>query len=88
MGEVADTIRHKLEAAFSPVELEIRDESAGHAGHDAAAAAGETHFRVSITAAAFNGLSRVDRQRLVHRVLAAELAGSVHALALSARPVE
>jgi BolA protein len=85
MGAVSDAIRRKLEAAFAPIELEIRDESASHAGHNEAAAAGETHFRILITAAAFDGLSRVDRQRLVYRELAEELAGPVHALALSVR---
>jgi BolA protein len=85
MGAVAETMRRKLEEAFAPLELDIRDESASHAGHNAAAAAGETHFRIAITAAAFAGLSRVAQQRLVYAVLADELAGPVHALALSAK---
>ncbi|MDE0718518.1 MAG: BolA family transcriptional regulator [Rhodospirillaceae bacterium] len=35
-----------------------------------------------MTAAAFDGLSRVERQRRVYDALAEELAGPVHALAL------
>jgi BolA protein len=37
---------------------------------------------VAVVSAAFEGLSRVERQRLVYDLLAEELAGPVHALAL------
>jgi len=79
---VADTIRTKLTNAFSPSALEVIDESHLHAGHIGARPEGETHFRVEMTAAAFASDSRVDRQRKVYTVLADELAGPVHALAL------
>jgi BolA protein len=81
---VADTIRTKLTEALSPTELEIIDESHLHAGHAAAPADGESHFRVAIVAAAFEGQSRVARQRLVYGTLRDELAGPVHALAITA----
>ncbi len=79
---VADTIREKLIAAFTPVDLVIEDESARHAGHSGARPSGETHFQVRIVSAAFEGLSRVERQRRVYAVLADEMRGPVHALAL------
>jgi len=81
---VAERIRAKLEAALQPTRLELVDESAQHAGHVGARPEGETHFRVHIVAEGFAGLSRVERQRLVHRILADELAGPVHALSISA----
>ena len=84
MGVVADTIKQKLEAAFTPTVLDIQDESHLHAGHHGHDGGGESHFAVSISAAAFAGKSRVDRQRMVYAVLADELAGQVHALRLSA----
>jgi BolA protein len=82
----ADRIRAKLEAALQPQRLAIHNDSHLHAGHHhAGAQAGdETHFRVEIVAAAFAGESRVARQRRVYGILADELAGSVHALQLSA----
>ncbi len=80
---VADTIREKLIAAFTPVDLVIEDESARHAGHSGARPSGETHFQVRIVSAAFEGLSRVERQRRVYAVLADEMRGPVHALALT-----
>lgn len=81
-----EQIRAKLADALAPESLDVIDESALHAGHVGARPEGETHFRVEIVAAAFTGLSRVERQRLVYKILAEELADSVHALALSARP--
>jgi BolA protein len=80
---IAETIRTKLEAAFAPTALDVRDESAQHQGHAGHREGGETHFRVAIVSAAFQGLSRVDRHRKVHEVLDAELKARVHALALT-----
>jgi BolA protein len=80
---VANSIRGKLEKALSPARLEVVDESARHAGHAGARPEGETHFRVTIVAAAFTGKSRVERQRLVYSLLAEEMAARVHALALT-----
>jgi BolA protein len=82
---VANQIKSKLEAAFAPARLDIVDESHLHAGHAGARPEGETHFRVAIVAEAFEGQSRVARQRAIYSVLAEELAGPVHALALSAK---
>ncbi len=82
---VAETIRDKLTARFAPSRLVIVDESHRHAGHAGARPEGETHFAVTITSAAFAGLSRVARQRLVYETLADELATRVHALALTTR---
>lgn len=79
-----DIIRDKLAAAFSPASLEVINESHLHAGHAGSPGTGSSHFRVQITADAFNGLSRVDRQRQIYAVLKDELAGPVHALALTA----
>lgn len=80
---VADTIRSKLEQTFSPDALEVVDESHLHAGHASAPEGGESHFRVTIVAAGFADLNRVARQRQVYDALSAELAGPVHALALT-----
>lgn len=80
---VAQRIHEKLAAAFQPSRLAIHDDSRRHAGHADARPEGETHFRIEIVAAAFEGQSRVARQRSVYAVLAEELAGPVHALQLT-----
>ena len=83
MGKMATTIDSKLRAAFAPRRLSIEDESSRHHGHAGWREGGETHFRVEIVSEAFAGKSRVARQRLVYEALKDELAGGVHALALS-----
>jgi BolA protein len=80
---VAETIAKKLTDRFAPTRLDIVDDSGRHAGHAGARPGGETHFTVTVVSAVFVGLGRVARQRLVYETLAAELAGGVHALALT-----
>ena len=80
---VAERIRAKLTAGLNPLRLVIHDESHRHAGHAGARPEGETHFRVEIVASAFDGESRIARQRRVYQLLAEELAGPIHALSLT-----
>jgi BolA protein len=84
VGAVAEQLERKLTAAFAPTRLSIDDDSARHAGHAGARQGGESHFNVVIEAPAFEGLSRVQRQRMVYAALADELDGPVHALSLKA----
>lgn len=80
---MTDTIRTKLTNAFAPSELTIIDESEKHRGHGGYREGGESHFRIEVKAAAFNGKSRLERQRMVNHVLADELKERIHALALA-----
>ncbi len=79
---VIDQIRDKLTDQLNPERLDLEDESHRHAGHVGARPEGETHFKVTIVTSAFEGQSRVARHKMVYDVLADELAGPVHALAL------
>ena len=79
---VSESIHLKLEQALKPERLEVTDESHLHAGHAGAREGGESHFRLLIVASAFNGLTRVARQRMVNDILRDELAGPIHALAM------
>lgn len=80
----SDLIAQKLTTALSPSELSVDDESAKHIGHAGSRPGGETHFRVRIVAASFEGLSRVERQRRVYVALADELKTHIHALSVTA----
>ncbi len=86
---IGTRIAQKLTDALAPTDLVVIDESHHHAGHghhhhpD-----GETHFRVEIVSPAFAGQSRVERHRMVNALLAEELSGRVHALAITARAPE
>jgi len=77
-------IHRLLSQAFKPVELEVIDDSARHAGHAGAAPGGETHFNVRIISAAFTNLCRVDRQRAINKALAEEFETGLHALSIKA----
>lgn len=84
MGVVEERLREKLSLAFSPEKLSITDDSEKHRGHAGHREGGETHFTVEIVSEAFAGKGRVERQRMVNKVLADELAGQVHALSIKA----
>ncbi len=83
MGAVATAIDNKLRQRFAPARLAIEDESSLHRGHSGHREGGESHFRVEIVSAAFEGHNRVARQRLVYQALKAELDAGLHALALT-----
>jgi BolA family transcriptional regulator, general stress-responsive regulator len=76
-------MREALMVGLQPTRLDVINESELHAGHRSSPGTGESHFRLLIVSPSFAGLSRVARHRLVNTLLAAELAGGVHALALS-----
>lgn len=82
---VAHEIARILEATFAPTRLDVINDSEkhhGHAGHDGS---GELHFTVEIESAAFAGVSRLQRQRMVNRALGDIPGQRVHALAIKAR---
>ena len=80
--DVAATLRARL-APLAPAILEIRDDSAAHAGH-AGAAAGGGHFSVLIVSDIFSGLPRLQRHQRVLREVADLLPHPVHALSIKA----
>jgi BolA family transcriptional regulator, general stress-responsive regulator len=75
---VQSTIETKLADALAPLHLEVVNESGNHS----VPSGSESHFRVVLVAAAFEGRPLLARHRQVNTVLADELATSVHALAL------
>ncbi len=79
-----DRIRTLL-SSLEPIALDVIDESEQHRGHGGWREGGETHYRVIIRTAAFDGLSRVERHRRVNALLAPEFQSGLHALAVVAR---
>ena len=84
MGAVTEAIRAKLERALSPSHLEIVDDSDRHHGHAGHREGGESHFNVVLESKLFEGVGRLERQRMINAALATELAGPVHALSVKA----
>ncbi|HFB55260.1 MAG TPA: BolA family transcriptional regulator [Hellea balneolensis] len=79
---LADQIKRKLEEALEPAFLELINESdkhIGHAGHDGS---GESHYRLKIVSPRFSGCGRIERQKMIYKVLDKEINGLVHALSL------
>lgn len=74
----AEQIQQKLTSAFSPSHVEVECESHLHN----VPAGSEIHFRVVLVSDAFSQLRKVQRHQQVYGVLADEMAGAIHALAL------
>ncbi len=84
-GTLAAEIERLLVAAFAPTHLAVINDSARHSGHAGDDGSGESHFTVEIESAAFVGVSRLERQRMVNRTLGDIPGQRVHALAVKAK---
>jgi len=75
---IQQTIQRKLSEAFSPLNLEVVNESDNHSVPPGS----ESHFKVVLVSQEFAGEPLIKRHRRVNQVLAEELSGGIHALAL------
>lgn len=83
MSDRVARLRAALQTALAPTQLDIRDDSARHAGHAGAREGG--HFHVTITSAAFSGRNPVERHRMVYAAAADLMGRDIHALSIDAR---
>lgn len=83
-GPVQKEMESLLAAAFPAASIIVTNDSAAHHGHSGDDGSGESHFSVDIACEAFEGLSRLTRQRMVLRALADIPGQRVHALAIRA----
>lgn len=83
-GPIAQEIARLLNNAFAPTALEVINDSASHHGHAGHDGSGESHFTLVIESAAFAGVSRLQRQRMVNAALGDIPGHRVHALAIKA----
>jgi len=84
-GPLAAEIERLLTLAFAPTRLAVINDSASHSGHMGDDGTGESHFTVEIESAAFAGVARLQRQRMVNAALGDIPGQRVHALAIKAR---
>ena len=84
-GPVEQEIRKLLTVFLSPARLVVSNDSASHRGHAGDDDSGESHFSVEIESAAFAGVSRLERQRMVNRALGDLMDERVHAMQIKAR---
>ncbi len=81
---VAEDIRRHLDA-LAPARVELLDESALHAGHAGAAPGGNTHWKLTIVSAAFEGKPTLARHRMIYQALGDLMQHPIHALSITAR---
>lgn len=75
---IEDDIIEKLQNALQPEHLEVTNESHMHNVPPGS----ESHFKVVAVSSEFNGKMLIARHRIINKVLAEEIAGPIHALAL------
>ena len=86
MRATEEVIRERL-AALAPVSVDLRDESAQHAGH-AGAASGGGHWQLTIVSEAFRGRNAVARHRMIYEALGDLMKRDIHALKIEASAPE
>ncbi|MEI8321063.1 MAG: BolA family protein [Alphaproteobacteria bacterium] len=87
MTSLKKTIEQKIVDSLDPIFLEIIDQSDLHKGHLENTGHTETHFKVTIVSKAFDGLTHLERHRLIHNLLKEEIP-RIHALSLCLREAE
>ncbi|WP_282270225.1 BolA family protein [Stenotrophomonas sp. PS02298] len=78
-----ERIQAALQAAFAPLQLEVKDDSHRHAGH-AGASDGRGHFKVMVVSDAFAGKAPLARHRAVYAALGGMMETDIHALSIKA----
>ncbi len=76
-----ETIEHRL-AVLEPINLNIEDDSAAHAGHKGNMGGG--HFNLKITSSHFSEKSQIMRHRLIYQALGDLMPQQIHALSIIA----
>lgn len=79
---MVEQLRQRLQS-LEPTHVEIRDDSARHAGHAGATQGG--HYVVGIVAPCFAGRSIMQRHRLVYDAAGDLMQHGIHALSISAK---
>src|SRR4051812_22920503 len=76
--KIESAIREKLQKRFTPVHMDLANESRRHHRPEGA----ETHFKLLLVSEVFEGVSRLKRQQLVNETLNTELIDPVHAFTM------
>ena len=71
-----------LREYFNPTFLEVIDESELHRGHVGFKEGTQSHFKIVISAKIFEKMSRVARERAIHKALGSSIMQDIHALSI------
>ena len=69
-----EQLKERIEAAIPDARVEVTDLTGGG-----------DHFRASVAAPEFAGMSRIEQHRRVYAIFGAEIGGPIHALSLVTR---
>lgn len=78
-----ERLERRLTEALSPSYVEVNDDSAAHVGHAGALPGGETHFTVVVVSKSFENKSKLERHRMVYKIINDEFSSSLHALVIN-----
>ncbi len=80
-----EMIKVALTNGLSPTMLEVIDDSSRHAGHAGAGDAQQSHFKVNVESAQFEGKNKVECQRMVYTLLEDVFADGLHSLSMKTK---
>jgi len=81
-GERKNRIEQTINEYLNPSYLEVIDDSNSHKGHQHAPQSGESHYIVVIVSKEFLGKNRIEKERMVYKILEKEFTTGLHALSL------
>ena len=81
-GKRKNRIEKIINDNLNPSYLHIIDDSKSHQGHHQAPESGESHYNVTIISKSFSGMNRLEKERLVQKLLNEEFQNGLHALSL------
>ena len=81
-GERKNRIEKIINDNLNPMYLDVIDDSKSHQGHYQAPESGESHYNVTIISNSFSGMNRLEKERMVYKLLKEEFKHGLHALSL------
>ena len=87
MGPIEKQIKEKLSTALNPAEMHIMNESEKHAHHKGNPGGDETHFHIYVKCSQFNGLTTLEKHKLIYEILAGEIP-KIHAISLKLKDMK
>ena len=81
-GQRKNRIEKIINDNLKPTFLNVVDDSKSHQGHHQAPESGESHYSINIISESFSGLNRIEKERMVYKLLSEEFNNGLHALSL------
>ncbi len=81
-GQRKKRIEKIINDNLNPIFLDVIDDSKSHQGHFQAPELGESHYNVTIISKFFSGMNRLEKERIVYKLLNEEFSNGLHALSL------